>query len=117
MNEENSEYLVKTYPDLFEYCKWFECGNGWFKIINDVAKKITSLPNWKELSCRASQVKEKFGTLSFYMDTETDEISEIIREAEKLSAKTCEICGEPGSFRGNMWFYTNCDKCWEKKDR
>ena len=59
----------------------------------------------------ASQVKEKFGTLRFYMTTETEEMSALIREAEERSAVTCEECGSPGTCRDGGWILTLCDKC------
>lgn len=64
----------------------------------------------------ASQVKEKFGTLRFYMTTSTLEMGKLIDEAEELSAKTCEECGKPGNLRKkHYWVYTACDECDIKK--
>lgn len=64
---------------------------------------------------KAAQVKEKFGTLSFYMTTGTDEIYDLIAEAEKKSAVTCEVCGEPGELRRGGWLKTLCDKHAEER--
>lgn len=50
--------------------------------------------------CRASQVKEKFGTLRFYMTSQTPEMDKIIEKACRKSAKTCEECGKPGKVVG-----------------
>lgn len=59
----------------------------------------------------AVQVKEKFGQLRFYLSSESDEMSEYIREAEDRSAITCEECGEPGITRTDLsWHLTLCDK-------
>ena len=63
----------------------------------------------------AIQVKEKYGTLRFYMSCETDEISALIEEAEAFSTRTCEVCGNPGILRGEKWFLVRCDKCYEEK--
>ncbi len=63
---------------------------------------------------RAVQVKEKFGTLSFYMSSGTNEIWNLIRQAENTSAITCEDCGEPGVLRASNWVKTLCDKCAKK---
>lgn len=58
---------------------------------------------------RASQVKEKFGTLRFYMSSETEEMSEAIEEAEEESARTCETCGRGGRLRPKLgWIQTLC---------
>jgi len=59
----------------------------------------------------ASQVKEKYGTLRFYMTCETDEMSKIIRTAEKKSAITCEGCGLPGKRNTLGWISTLCNQC------
>ena len=64
---------------------------------------------------RASQVKEKFGTLSFYLTSGTDTMYEIADAAERKSAKTCEACGKPGKLRGRGWLYTRCIPCWKKQ--
>ena len=60
---------------------------------------------------RAAQVKEKFGTLRFYMTRYTDEIRELISSAETLSSVTCEECGSPGEEKGGGWIRTLCNPC------
>lgn len=63
---------------------------------------------------RASQVKEKFGTLRFYMTSELPGMHEHIREAERQSAETCELCGAPGKVIDGGWITTRCEGCLEK---
>jgi hypothetical protein len=63
----------------------------------------------------AVQVKEKYGTLRFYMSCETDEITDLISDAEALSSQTCESCGEPAKMRGKFWLEVKCDKCYEER--
>jgi hypothetical protein len=122
MNHERRDRIIKDHPHLFAYppARFFECGDGWLDIIEDLANKLEPLVvKWiekneaDELSIGpcASQIKEKYGTLSFYMLTETDEMSALIREAEKRSSITCETCGNPGSLRGEHWYYTSCEDC------
>ena len=65
---------------------------------------------------KASQIKEKYGRLRFYVAGETDEMAKIIREAERKSAKTCEECGKPGESRDNGWSYTACREHTKKED-
>ena len=60
---------------------------------------------------KAVQVKEKLGTLRFYMNSETKEMSELISKAESLSYKTCEYCGAPGKQREGGWIKTLCNNC------
>jgi hypothetical protein len=59
----------------------------------------------------ASQVKEKFGTLRFYVHNETKEISDIIDKAEALSEETCELCGQTGKLIAKGWCRTLCQSC------
>jgi len=60
---------------------------------------------------KATQVKEKYGGLRFYMTCGNDEIYSLIQKAEELSYKTCEECGSPGEERGGSWINTLCDNC------
>jgi hypothetical protein len=66
---------------------------------------------------RASQVKSKFATLRFYMTCATQKMYDLISEAEKKSAVTCEECGQPGTLRGGGWLETLCDKCVEERKK
>ena len=66
---------------------------------------------------KAAQVKEKYGGLRFYMTCDTDEISNLVEEAEALSLKTCEECGKPGEKRSGGWIHTHCDYCHENWDK
>ncbi len=66
---------------------------------------------------RASQIKEKYGTLRFYMTGGTPEMYTIVDKAESQSSKTCETCGKPGKLRGHGWYYTACAKHTKKEDK
>ena len=114
LNEENRLLLIEKYPELYEDCKYFDTGDGWFKLIDDLSAKIMEIAKEKGLNPYATQVKEKYGTLRFYISGATDEILELIDEAERKSAETCELCGEPGKRIGTAWFTVRCDKCTRK---
>jgi hypothetical protein len=58
----------------------------------------------------ASQVKEKFGTLRFYINGGDDYIYGLISMAESMSSVTCEICGKPGTVNGGSWLSTRCEE-------
>ena len=107
----------------------FECGPGWYDLIEELCDKIsvlldTKYPEFKteieeedryQGQFQVTQVKEKFGTLRFYVSTAPDEVFDLIDEAEKKSAITCEHCGNPGSMREHhMWLSTLCDECDSK---
>jgi len=143
MKKENDEYLCKVYPkmmvnrnkDMKETCMcWgFECGDGWFQILNQLMANIQHHIDWKErqrevairFNSKAAsgemrevpeevpqvildQVKEKFGTLRFYYSGGDDYISGLVSMAESMSGITCETCGKPGTQTGGGWIKTAC---------
>lgn len=61
----------------------------------------------------AVQVKEKFGTLRFYVrgvHSRSEAIRNYIEFAEYFSSRICEVCGAPGKLRGGGWVQTLCDE-------
>ena len=124
MKQENDEYLCKVYPkmmvnrakDMKETCMcWgFECGDGWFQIINQLMGNIQNHIDWqnreKEIVQQVTldQVKEKFGTLRFYYTGGDDYIRGMVTMAESMSSVTCEECGKPGTSTGGGWIKTVC---------
>jgi hypothetical protein len=58
----------------------------------------------------AVQVKEKFGTLRFYVDGATDIQYNYIEFAEMMSGRTCEVCGKPGQTYYMGWHRTLCNE-------
>jgi len=133
MNAKLDAKLCKKYPLLYAdrmvsmqttaMCWGFQCGDGWYKLIDELSAKLETMiaawiktfPNNIVYVPRASTVKEKYGTLRFYMTIATDEMYTIIDKVESKSAKTCEACGKPGKIRGQGWYYTRCYKCWKKQ--
>jgi hypothetical protein len=124
MNAEHTKHLLKTYPKLYRQyslpmsetcmCWGFECGDGWFKIIENLSKVLIELDDKYCTTSEALQVKEKFGTLRFYCQSGTEFHERAIDEAERLSSVTCEDCGSPGVLRRGSWLRTLCDQCHEK---
>ena len=92
----------------------FECGDGWADLLIELCTNIQSyfntLPKHISEDIVALQVKEKYGTLRFYISSHDETISKLIKDAERKSAVTCEVCGKPGSVRGKSWLYTACDE-------
>ena len=115
-------------PRLYKNGIAFECASGWYEILHDLSIKIEKiLEDYAErhkvveseenetIEIFAVQVKEKYGTLRFYMSFATDEINDLISDAEVLSSQTCESCGAPAKMRGKFWLEVKCDKCYEEK--
>ena len=74
-------------------------------------------------SITITEIKEKFGELRIYYiledvhDTDAFAVSQFITEAETLSTRTCEICGEPGKTRDLPYIVTLCDKHYSETDK
>lgn len=125
MDIEKTEKLWKAFPHLYQGKDMgvraslipfgFECNDGWFDLILDLSKKLTelieALPESEREHIYAMQVKEKYGELCFYMTSATNEMWDLIEEAEKKSTTICEICGQPGERYSHYgWYSTMCDK-------
>lgn len=126
MKQELDQLLCERYPKIFAnrfkpmtetaMCWGFECGEGWFNILDNACRNIQSHIDWqnkkeeKVSQLIADQIKEKFGTLRFYYHGGDEYTAGIISMAEAMSATTCETCGKPGHLRGKGWLYTACDE-------
>lgn len=112
MNEEKTVIgsLMAKYPDLFKHIKWSGVGPGWESLLDELCQKLSKLPEEIEVH----QVKEKFGSLRFYIDKGSEEAFKIIQEAEERSATICEQCGQPGRIRGKHWVHCCCDACYKE---
>ncbi len=120
MNPELEEKLFQDFPLLYDRnCEMrfgFECDDGWYDLIRELSEKLYPLikqkkPNVFEYVCTASQVKEKYGTLRFYMNCCTTTMSEIIDEYEEMSSTICEVCGAEGSIDYNQkWLKSTCEE-------
>jgi hypothetical protein len=75
----------------------FECGDGWFGILwwlcMDLEPLVTELERETGERFEVLQVKEKLGTLRFYVSLHTHPIDGRIEKAQVESADTCEVCG------------------------
>lgn len=115
--------LCRDFPNLYKNrrkrgtCMVFglSVGDGWEPIVRELSEKLEKLileaPEDLRGSYHASQVKEKFGGLRFYMASSTAEMGKAIDEAEEACSKVCESCGAPGSLHQTGWARTNCVAC------
>lgn len=132
MQAELDAKLCEDFPILYKERKlspYVTCmcggfpGDGWHKIIRSLSEKLEALN--KELpedsKIVAKQVKEKFGTLRFYIGAvpkeHFKEVYRIISESERQSCTACETCGLPGTIdNSHSWVVTICPACKVKRD-
>lgn len=97
----------------------FECGDGWYNLLDCLCSKLQFDTDHNNKECKypqveAVQVKEKFGTLRFYVAGATPEQYAAISLAELMSSRICEVCGkfsEDIAPCGPQWITTRCKEC------
>lgn len=120
------EYLtfwicVKDFALCFKSLYWIRRPYMWkrellqFKELWNLRKPIDEA----RYQVEACQVKEKYGTLRFYVDYADEEVNGMISMAEAMSASTCEACGstQDAKVRGKGWLSCRCKICWDKKKK
>jgi hypothetical protein len=91
---------------------YFAVGEGWYLLLKELIDDLIEL-GWDK---KITQVKEKFGGLSFYINSASDEVHKRIGVAETLSYYVCETCGEPGELRRDLgWYFTLCEDHYAKR--
>ena len=126
MNKENTEKLMRDFPTLYRGYKkplteslmgfGFECRDGWFQLIYDLSKELVAMDSKLE----AVQVKEKYGTLRFYVGGATDAVFNLIFAAEEKSSGICEVCGSMQDVKTGPdggWVRTLCGACRGKEEK
>jgi hypothetical protein len=86
------------------------CPAGWLPLLE---RAVSEAEHWVGSAalenCRTSQIKEKFGTLRWYLGS-NEPLSVIVDFAELTSECTCLACGAEGRLRTDrMWLLTLCD--------
>ena len=105
MDKKLEQYLKDNYPEIIPENFYFECGDGWFLILNAAFREMMKIKSQKRFENapypRVAQIKEKFGSMRFYCDpldggeNYYDRIYAVVNMAETLSFRTCESCGRP----------------------
>ena len=128
MDKKLESELVKKYPKILsEYggdptqtcLSWgMEHDDGWYKLLDKCMEKLQYFcdlcsKDGEQVQVVANQIKEKYGTLSFYTsvyggdNTQHDIIDDIIDQAERKSEYTCEVTGEHGELcKKGGWYRT-----------
>ncbi|MGB0424386.1 MAG: hypothetical protein ACPGED_08685 [Flavobacteriales bacterium] len=81
-----------------------EMHSGW----NDLALELMRELDQKGWNRKVSSIKEKFGELRFYADSNEETL---LDEFTDRSKSICEICGAPGEWHStNTWDFTRCEE-------
>jgi len=118
--------LYEKYPIIFSQkdlpmmetamCWGIECGDGWFFIIDSLCSEIQdSCDNNRAPQVQAVQVKEKYGSLRFYLDRHIECFENYIDMAEAISKRVCEQCGSFAQIDDELIGYGSardyCENC------
>jgi hypothetical protein len=124
MSPDKDAKLRADYPHVFQkpllnndpIC----CRDGWYPLLDDLCRTLNRIigfmPEAERPMYAAVQVKEKFGTLRFYLRGHAHDSAaeQWIRRAEQASATVCDVCGKDGTMRGgkdgDMWLRVRCDE-------
>lgn len=129
MSPELDKQLCEKYPKIFAnrygdmretcMCWGIECGDGWYDLLDHLCANLqwnTDKNNYYKDGAApypqvvATQVKEKFGGLRFYVENATDAQYAVISFAESLSYHMCDVCGAKGKPNSEGWIKTRCDE-------
>lgn len=100
---------------------WYGCivSDGWKDLVLKTDRMLAHMdPNYK-----INQVKEKFGGLRYYFETEktgveAEIMNAITNYAENRSYHICETCGKFGELREERaWIVTLCDTCNDERNK
>ncbi len=106
--------LIAGFPLVFKSLQHVECGDGWIPLLKALCEvlenEIEQMPSELQPDFFATQIKEKFGALRFYMNRTTPYMRGAVAMAEHMSYTVCEECGDPGAPCSVRWIRTLCEK-------
>lgn len=117
MTPDLEKSIIEKHPSLFANIGQkgspmnfgLEVGDGWAGIISTMCFILQQKDTDKKF--RFDQIKEKFGLLRVYHSGGNQYMAGVVRMAEDISGRTCEMCGQPGEQRKGGWIKTLCDRC------
>lgn len=129
MNPDLYNKLIHKYPNLFKNVNpeskypislfGIETnGPGWDNLIETLCSMINCHVKFNKCPpVSITQIKEKYGTLRFYIQGGDDIVQGMIMFAESYSAYVCEHCGKPATHYAEGWMQTLCDEHFQEQFR
>lgn len=118
-------HIISSYPYLFKR-SFIETDKGWEPIILSTCKFLHSQNSNLNSSNQFyfSQIKEKFGSIRLYIDSDTipsqpnPYINGFINAMEDISHYICESCGSPGTIQQfNNLLKCQCPPCAHNRNK
>jgi hypothetical protein len=119
MKQELENKLYQEFPAIFcedessrrsSLSTGFECGDGWYDLIREMAERIYKLIGDKPPP-KIEQVKEKFGELRIYASGTNKRMKAWIDKACHKSQEICEVCGSKGEIDyDKRWLECRCPR-------
>lgn len=90
-----------------------DCEDGWYPLIREMCREITTAFETAGASVDlvVEQVKQKYGELRFYFQSNNPMLQTIVDKYEDRSGEVCEVCGRPDLF----WIQTLCEEHYAQK--
>lgn len=124
MSPDKDVSLRRKHPLVFQTALLndvpIRCGDGWYDLLDELCTKLERIiiqqPREHRPQYAATQVKEKYGLLRFYIQgAPTPRMAELIRQAANASESICDVCGEPGDLKSDKgprgyWVRTRCEE-------
>jgi hypothetical protein len=114
-----TDFLENKYASILHLRYGFEVNQGWLCILEEFFSMAIVFEGW----FKVVQIKEKFGSLRIYVDTEEGFSKEddmllqgLISEAEFKANRTCCDCGAGNLVSGGRrrFYSVVCEECYEK---
>ena len=115
--------LYKKYNKVLTGPLYPEVSDGWGLLVEDFLQEMQlAAACFADGSVVVSDIKEKFGGMRIYVeyhlpDEQIVELEHIVSKYEKLSSRTCSVCGDEDHKmhkRRGYWEEIVCEACYDK---
>ena len=126
LTQSDKQAICTNFPALFKRHPAIDIGPGWENLIVKLCEEIVNTIKDTGVEIDILQIKEKFGTLRFYITRNQKALNEdnkyilslvnsLISEAEDQSGRVCETCGSTKNVKTeecrNYYIKTLCKQC------